>query len=206
MNTQRLTQITVGIIAVVILAVIIVNRVGAGAAAQLDLSNQPVSGNPEATVKVAMFKDFLCPHCATFSETVFPALKSEFDGNDDVAFYFVDFTVMPGADAIAAVAECVYQQSNDAFWDVYPVLMRSQDQLRAGRSAALDIAGEYAAGIDREQLAECSADPDTLAVVRADGAMAAAAGATGTPSIFVNGRAVSNSVSAVSSAINAALP
>lgn len=206
MNTQRLTQITVAIVAVAILAIIIVNRVGAGAASEFDLSNQPVLGNPDAAVKVAMFKDFLCPHCATFSETVFPPLKSEFDGNDDVAFYYVDFPVMPGAEGIAAVAECVYQQSNDAFWDVYPVLMRSQDQLRAGRTAALEIAGEYAAGIDREQLAECSEDPATLAVVRADGAMAAAAGATGTPSVFVNGRQVNNSVSAISSAINAALP
>src|SRR5690554_6423034 len=97
MNTQRLTQITVAIVAVAILAIIIVNRVGAGAASEFDLSNQPVLGNPDAAVKVAMFKDFLCPHCATFSETVFPPLKSEFDGNDDVAFYFLDFTVMPGS-------------------------------------------------------------------------------------------------------------
>lgn len=205
MNTQRLTQITVGIVAIAILAVIVVNRVGGAAASQLDLSNQPVSGNPEASVQVAMFKDFLCPHCATFSETIFPQLKSEFAGNDDVAFYFVDFVVMPGADAVAAVAECVYQQSNEAFWDVYPVLMRSQAELRGGRNVALDIASEYGPGIDRDELVACSEDPETLDTIRADGAMAAAAGATGTPSIFVNGQMVTNSASAISSAVNAAL-
>jgi len=205
MNTQRLTQITVGVVAVAILAIIIANRITGAAAAELNLDNQPVTGNPEASVQVAMFKDFLCPHCATFSETIFPALKSEFDGNDDVAFYFLDFTVMPGSEPIATVAECVYRQSNDAFWDVYPVLMRSQAQL-SGRQAALDLASEYGPGIDREQLAECSESEDAVAAVRADTAMAAAAGVSGTPAVLVNGRPVSNTASAVISAINAELP
>src|SRR5690625_966473 len=201
MNTQRLTQITVGVVAVAILAIIIANRITGAAAAELNLDNQPVTGNPEASVQVAMFKDFLCPHCATFSETIFPALKSEFDGNDDVAFYFLDFTVMPGSEPIATVAECVYRQSNDAFWDVYPVLMRSQAQL-SGRQAALDLASEYGPGIDRAQLAECSESEDAVAAVRADTAMAAAAGVSGTPAVLVNGLTVCITSSADLSAMH----
>ncbi len=205
MNTQRLTQITVGIVAIAILAIIIFNRLGGTAASDLDLSDQPVFGNPEAVVKVAMFEDFLCPHCATFTETIFPQVKSEFADNEDVAFYYVNFPVMPGSDGAAAVAECVYQQSNDAFWEVYPVFMRSQSQIGT-RSSALELAAEYAPGIDREQLAACAEDPATLDAVRADGAIATSAGATGTPAIFINGKPVNTSVAAINSAIRAELP
>lgn len=205
MNTQRLTQITVGIIAIAILAFIVVNRFSNNAAAEFDLTGQPVSGNPEALVKVAMFEDFLCPHCAQFTEGILPQVKSEFAGNDDVAFFYVNFPVMPGSDGAAVVAECVYQQSNEAFWEVYPVFMRSQQQITT-RDAALELAAEYGPGIDREQLAACAADPATLDIIQADGAIATAAGATGTPAIFVNGQLVTTSVAAISDAIRAELP
>lgn len=205
MNTQRLTQITVGIVAVAILAIIIINRLGGAAAAELDLSDQPVSGNRTASVQVALFEDFLCPACATFTETVFPQVKSEFADNEDVAFYYVNFPVIPGSDGAAVVGECVYQQNNEAFWEVYPVFMRSQAQIRT-RDAALELAAEYAPGIDREQLATCAEDPAVLDTIRAEGAMATAAGATGTPSVFVNGQLVATSVGAINSAIRAALP
>ncbi|HLR46723.1 MAG TPA: thioredoxin domain-containing protein [Deinococcales bacterium] len=205
MNTQRLTQITVGIIAVAILAVIVVSRLGSASAASFDLEGTPVLGSPDAAVKVVIFEDFLCPHCATFTEQILPQVRSEFSGNDDVAFHHVNFLVMPGSDAAATVAECVYRQDNDAFWEVQPVFMRSQDQL-SGRSNALELAGEYAPGIDRSELAECAEDPAVLEHVRDQGTMASSAGATGTPAIFVNGTLVNTSVSAINGAIRDALP
>lgn len=205
MNTQRLTQITVGIIALALLAVIIFNRVSSAGPAELDLSDQPVLGDPSASVQVVFFEDFLCPACATFTETIFPVVKAEYEDHEDVAFFYVDFPVIAGAEGAATVAECVYQQNNDAFWELYPVFMRSQAQIRT-QSAALELAGEYAPGIDRDALVSCVEDPDSLARVQADGTMAVQAGATGTPSVFVNGRSVSNSASAINNAISAALP
>lgn len=205
MNTQRLTQITVGIIAAALLAVIIISRMSGSASANFDLEGTPVLGNPDAAVKVVMFEDYLCPHCATFTEQIFPQVKSEFDGNDDVAFHYLNFLVMPGSDAAATVAECVFRQDNDAFWEVYPVFMRSQSQLTS-RANALEIAGEYAPGIDREELATCAEDREVLEHVRAQGAMASAAGATGTPVVFVNGELINTSAGAISSAVRNALP
>ena len=205
MNTQRLTQVTVGIIALAILAVIIFNRVSSAGPAEIDLSNQPILGNSNASVHVVMFEDFLCPACATFTEQSFPAIKTEYGDNPDVAFYYVDFPVIPGSTGAATVAECVYRQDNAAFWELYPVFMRSQQQITTAANA-LELAGEYAPGIDRDELVSCVEDPATLAVVQADGQMATQAGATGTPSIFVNGRSVSASAGAVNNAIAAALP
>lgn len=205
MNTQRLTQITVGIIALAILAVIIFNRVSSAGPVQIDLSSQPVLGSTTASVQVVMFEDFLCPACATFTEQAFPAVKSQYEDHPEVAFYYVDFPVIPGSTGAASVAECVYQQDNAAFWELYPVFMRSQQQITTTANA-LELAGEYAPGIDRDQLVTCVEDPATLARVQADGQMAAQAGATGTPSIFVNGRNVSPSAGAINNAIAAALP
>lgn len=205
MNTQRLTQITVGIIAVAILAVIIVSRLTGGGGASFNLEGTPVLGKRDAAVQVVIFEDFLCPHCATFTEQILPQIRSEFSGNDDVAYHHVNFLVMPGSDAAATVAECVYRQDNDAFWEVQPVFMRSQNQL-SSRANALELAAEYAPGIDRTELAECAADPKVLEHVRSQGAMASSAGATGTPAIFVNGKLINTSVSAITNAIRSELP
>ncbi len=205
MNTQRLTQVTVGIIALAILAVIIFNRVSSAGPAEIDLSSQPRLGSENASVHVVLFEDFLCPSCATFTEQIFPVVKNEYGDHPEVAFYYVDFPVIPGSTGAATVAECVYRQDNDAFWELYPVFMRSQQQITSAANA-LELAGEYAPGIDRDELVSCTEDPATLAVVQADGQMAAQAGATGTPSVFVNGRNVSSSANAINNAIAAALP
>lgn len=203
MNTQRLTQITVGVVVVAIAAVIIWSRMSAGAAA-IDLTNQPVYGDSSAPIQVVMFEDFLCPHCAVFTETVLPQLKREFADTGLASFHFINFPVIAGSEIPATVAECVYRQDNAAFWDVKDVLMRSQ-AVTSNRTAAFELARDYAPGIDADELNACIADGSALASVRADGAMATTAGATGTPAIFVNGRRVNNyAYETVASAINAA--
>ncbi len=222
MNTRRLTQITIGAAALAILATITsygVSSAESTAAApaevkvsselatsnQLDTSLQPILGNPDASVQVVIFSDFLCPPCSTFAEVIFPVITAEYEDNEDVAFFYVDFPIMPGSEGVATVADCVYQQSNEAFWELFPVFMSSQDQIR-NRSDALQLAGEYAPSIDRDALVACAEDPATLAAVEADYDMAVQAGALGTPTVLVNESAVSNSWAAINEAISIALP
>ncbi len=205
MNMQNLTKITVAVVVLAILGVIVFTRLtGASGIAEIDLSGQPVYGNPNASVQVVLFEDFLCPHCATFTENILPQLKREFGDTDLASFHYIDFLVMDGSDAPAVAAECVYRQDNDAFWEVNPAMMRSQAITR-DPARAFEIARDYAPGIDVAALEECIADPQVVADVRAERDMAIAAGATGTPSVFVNGRNVQPSYAAIANAINAEL-
>lgn len=201
MNTQRMTQLTVAALVVIIAGVIIWSRMGSAAPASLDLTDQPTYGN--GPVQVALFEDFLCPHCATFTETVLPQLKRDFGDTGLATLNFVNFQVMPGSEAAASVMECVYQQDNDLFWELKNVFMRSQAQIGT-RTAAQQLAVEYGAGLDGDQLQACMDDGSGLERVRADSAMAQSAGATGTPSVYVDGKPVQLSYQAIANAINAA--
>ena len=163
-----------------------------------------VLGNPDAPVTIIEFADFLCPHCASFTENVLPQLKREFGDSGQASFHHVDFLVMDGSDAPAVAAECVYRQDNDAFWEVHPAMMRSQAITR-DPVRAFEIARDYAPGIDVTALEECIADTQVVTAVRAEREMAIGAGATGTPSIFVNGRSVQPSYAAIANAISAEL-
>ncbi len=205
MNMQSLTKITVAVVVLAILGVIVFSRLtGASGTAEIDVSGQPVYGDRNASVQVVLFEDFLCPHCASFTENVLPQLKREFGDSGQASFHHVDFLVMDGSDAPAVAAECVYRQDNDAFWEVHPAMMRSQAITR-DPVRAFEIARDYAPGIDETALEECIADTQVVTAVRAEREMAIGAGATGTPSIFVNGRSVQPSYAAIANAISAEL-
>jgi protein-disulfide isomerase len=208
MSSTRLTQITVAVAVVIIVALILVPRLG-GSTSQtvaLDLTDQPALGSADAPVKLVMFEDFLCPSCATFTNSVFPQIKREYVDTGLVEAYFVNFPVISGSETAAVAAECVYRQDKSAFWDVYEAFFRVPDQLRDRRNV-LQLAGTYAPGVNQEQLAQCIDGNETIDLVRADGQMAQSSGATGTPTIFVDGVKVAQATyDQIKQAIDKALP
>jgi len=211
MNSQRLTLITVVIAVLVVLAAVIVPRLGPSATpatAEIDYASQPHIGNPDAPVKVAVFFDFLCPHCASFSESEAPAIIRDFVDTGIASYYYLNFPVIDPAVRsryMAVLGECVYQQSNDAFFTLEPIFMRAQNDIARNTSRALDLATQYAPELNAAQLRTCISTSATGPDVNADEAAARAARITGTPSVLVNGVLVSNpSFAAISSAIEAA--
>lgn len=194
MNPQRLTLITIVIAVLVVAGVLIAPRLGGAAASgEIDYAAQPVAGSPDAPVKVAVFFDFLCPHCASFSETVTPIIKREFVDTGTASLYFLNFPVVDAARsrALAVLGECVYQQDNDAFIELEPIMLRAQNELgNIGR--ATDIALTYAPTLDEATLRTCVNESQTADAVDADVAATRTFGLTGTPSVIVNGTVVSN--------------
>lgn len=194
MNPQRLMMISVALVILVIAAFAIVPRLTAGSVTgQLDYSSNPRYGSADAPVKVAIFFDFLCPHCMTFSENITPVLKQEFVDTGTAALYFVNFPVVNPVISrdLAMVGECVYQQSNDAFTTLEPMMLRNQANLRS-RADGIDFAIAYAPGVDGGLLRDCMAGTEAAAAVTADVAAASSFNINGTPSIVVNGRLVTN--------------
>lgn len=194
MNPQRLMMISVVAVVLVIAAFAIVPRFMAGSASgDIDYSANPRVGSVEAPVKVAIFFDFLCPHCATFSETITPVLKQEFVDSGTAALYFINFPVVNPVVSrdVALVGECVYNQSNDAFVALEPIMLRAQNNLRS-RADALDFALAYGPDLDGGALRDCVSSTEASDAVAADVAAAGGFNLTGTPSVVVDGRVVSN--------------
>lgn len=209
MNPQRLTIITVAVAVLAVAAILVIPRIGgttqATTTADLDLSDQPVIGSADAPVTVAIFEDWLCPACANFEANVAPTIKREYVDTGLVRMAFVNFQVIQGSEQVARMSECVYRQSNDAFWEMKGPLYRAQGELRDARGAR-DLALTYAPGIDAGELDACMADPSSLEVVRTDTQLAQRLSLTGTPSVLVDGVSVSPTLDSVRRAIDAALP
>jgi len=203
-NTQTLTIVTVAVVAVILLAAIIIPRLGGNtvkvAAGDFNYAAQPVAGSPDAPVKVAVFFDFLCSHCAEFGESVTPVIKREFVDPGTAAIFFYNFPVIDPviSRSMGMVGECVYQQSNDAFVGLEPVLLRSQSVLAslgtntAITARAIRLALDYAPTLDGAALDTCVSGAATGPAVDADVALARSLELGGTPSVLVNGVLVAN--------------
>lgn len=186
--------ISVGVVVLVIAAFAIVPRFTAGSASgELDYAANPRAGDPDAPVKVAIFFDFLCPHCASFSANTTPVLEQEFVNDGTAAIYFLNFPVVHPIVSrdVALVGECVFQQGNDIFTQLEPVLMRGQQSLRS-RADAIDMALAYAPDLDGGALRDCVASTEAADALAADVAAANQLRITGTPSVAVNGQLVAN--------------
>ncbi len=196
-QSRTMTIATVAVVVLILAAAIVIPRLGGGqqaAAAEIDYSGQPFVGREDAPVRMLVFFDFLCPHCATFSATVTEAIKREYVQDGRLAIHFANFPVIAPqgmSRTLAMVGECVHRQGSDAFGAVEPVLLRTQSTLTsAGR--AIDLAIETVPALDRATLQQCVQGAETAAAVDADVVLARRLGVSGTPTVFVDGQLVSN--------------
>src|SRR5690606_14920692 len=212
-QSRLLTIATVVVVVLILASALVIPRLSGNGAqtagADIDYAAQPYVGDPEAPAKVTVFFDFLCPHCANFAETVTSVLKREYVDDGQAAIYFVNFPVIAPqgmSRTLAMVGECVNRQGSDGFGILEPVLLRAQSTLNTPQRA-YELAEQFVPGLDRAALEECVQGNETAALVDEDVQLARRLGVTGTPSVFVNGRLVSNATLAnVRAAIEDAQP
>ena len=140
-----------------------------------------VYGDPAAPVTVVEYGDFECPYCGAVHEIVQAARKA-FGGNLRVAFrHFPLRASHPRALPAAKAAEAAGEQGR--FWDMHDRLYRHQSEL-----SDEDLVG-YARelGLDLDRFRASLDAPAHEARIRDDLASAAASGAQGTPTLFING-------------------
>src|ERR1700682_3597021 len=76
----------------------------------------PTRGPQQALVTVTIFSDFQCPFCGKESENLREQGFTE-ASNVKLVFRNLPLEMHPWARPAAEMAACVYEQSNDAFWE-----------------------------------------------------------------------------------------
>jgi len=196
--------LTVLVAIVVLAAVLVVPRLtssgtpttsstSSNSGAGLTYEGQPSIGDANAPVTIALFEDFLCPHCAEFSDQVWPQIKRAYidTGKARAVYFYFPVIDQVQSRVIGGLGQCVYLQSNDDFWNLEQILMRTQQQLM-NTARAIDIAMQYAPDLNRQQLQTCVDNGTGAKVVDKDNAMGRNLGVQGTPTVFVNGKMVTN--------------
>ena len=161
--------------------------------------DQPVKGNPNASVTIVEFTDFECPSCAR-QLPVLERIVTEF--GDRVRLVVRDFPLSQHANARKAAEAAEAAREQGKYWEYIAVLFRNQSAL------GVDKLRQYATevGLDRARF-DASFDSGKFAEkVQRDVLDARKLGVNGTPALYINGKRVSdNSYESVKSAVETAL-
>jgi protein-disulfide isomerase len=146
-------------------------------------------GSPKAPVTVYEMSDFQCPYCRRFAEETFPELDRRYIQTGKVRWVFINFpltSVHRHAAPAAELALCAAKQG--AFWRVHDLLFQYQQTW-----APLKEAGPFfmslgdSAGLSKDALLVCLDTPETRKDLQAEAEGAERAGATRTPTFYVEG-------------------
>lgn len=150
---------------------------------QVSDGGRPARGPAKAPVTIIEFSDYECPYCKRASSTVAEVLKHY---GDKVRFVHRDFPLSfhQHARLAAEAAACAHAQGK--FWEYHDRLWKADD-LTEPKLKEL----AKAVGLDSAKFDECLAKKPHAADIDRDIADAQAAGVSGTPAFFINGRMLS---------------
>lgn len=157
--------------------------------------DDPALGNPAAPVTIIEFSDFQCPFCRQFFRETLPRLNEQYIRAGRVRFVYRDFplaSIHELAATYAEAAECADDQGQ--FWAMHDKIFQEQDRRGAGTISGVTAADvkRWATeiGLDGAAFESCLDSGTHRAEVAKDFADGQAAGVTGTPTIFINGRSI----------------
>lgn len=151
--------------------------------------NGAAKGPANAPVTIVEFSDMQCPHCKQAAPSIEQLLAQE----PDVHFVFQNFPLPAHnwAEKAANYVDCVGRASNDAVWKFIDKTFAEQANITEANADEKLKAIATDSGVKADEIAACAAKPDTKARIDASVALGKSLGVTGTPMIFINGRALS---------------
>ena len=157
---------------------------------------QPALGTAGAPVAIVVFSDLQCPHCKGEAEMLRKNLIQNYP--TQVRLYFKDYPLEglhPWAKAAAMAGRCVFQQKPDAFWEYHDWVFAHQEAITAEnlKDQVLGWAKD-AKDVDAIKLGACIAGKTTQAEVEKEIEEARALDVSGTPTMFINGRRISQTI------------
>jgi len=166
-----------------------------------DTAYRPALGDPDAPIRIQVFEDFTCSHCATFATEELPTLRAGPLDAADVRYEHWDFPIpvdeewaVPVASAARGVGA---RQGNEAFFDFAETVYES---IGAYSGEAVGAAAEDVGADPCVTLADLQSE--TYAdVVAADRATGVERGVSGTPTVIINGESVLPTADAITTAI-----
>jgi len=154
------------------------------------LDDDPVKGNPDATVTIVEFSDFQCPFCKRFHETTLPLILENYVDTGKVKFVYRDYPIQGlhpnGAIPAALASECADEQG--MFWQYHDKLFQTQKNWE--RLAAENVVNELKTfaeelGLDTNQFNDCLISGKYLDEINNDLQDGTSYGITGTPGFFI---------------------
>jgi protein-disulfide isomerase len=145
-------------------------------------------GPANASVTITEYASMTCPHCAHFSETVFPKIKSAYIDTGKVRYVFREFPLDIKAAAGSMLARCIAKDDAPKYFAVIDLLFRQMnDWVLKNTTETLTRIGKQA-GLSQQQVEDCLKDQALLDKIAADQKFANdVLKVNSTPTFFING-------------------
>jgi protein-disulfide isomerase len=153
-------------------------------------------GPANATVTITEYASMTCPHCANFSETVFPKIKSEYIDSGKVRYVFREFPLDLKAAAGSMLARCIAKDDAPKYFAVIDLLFKQQSEwVMKNTTETLTRIGKQA-GLTQQAVEDCLKDQALLDKIAADQKFAnEVLKVNSTPTFFINGEMVKGETS-----------
>ena len=153
-------------------------------------------GPANATVTITEYASMTCPHCAAFTETVFPKIKSEYIDSGKIRYIFREFPLDIKAAAGSMLSRCIAKDDAAKYFAVTDMLFRQQnDWVMKNTTETLTRIGKQA-GLTQQQVETCLKDQALLDKIAADQKYAAdVLKVDSTPTFFINGEKIKGETS-----------
>ncbi len=157
----------------------------------IEIGDAPVLGNIDAPVTIIEFSDFQCPFCKRFHDDAGLKIRDEYVKTGKAKFVYKQFPlyqIHPFANSAALASECAKEQGK--FWLYHDALFDKQEDLATLNFTDLAVS----LGMNKSQFKSCYDSGKYSENVKKDSAEGAAAGVSGTPATFVNGKPLMGAV------------
>lgn len=165
----------------------------AGSTVNVSADDDPFLGNANAPVTIIEFGDFQCPFCRKLWRDALPQIKAKYIDTGKAKFVYRDFPldIHPAAEPSAQAAACANEQGK--FWQYHDKIFEEQD--KQGESTiryAVEDLKKWAreVGLNVNSFNTCLDSGKYKQEVDKDLQDGIAAGVTGTPGSFINGRQI----------------
>ena len=152
--------------------------------ADVDADDDPMKGKANAPIEIIEFSDFQCPFCSRFYTQTLPQIQKEYIDTGKAKLVYRDFPLSfhPEAQKASEASECAEDQGK--FWEMHDKLYENQGSLSSDSYKAW--AAEM--GMDSSEFDDCLDSGKYAQEVQDDMNDGRAAGVSGTPSFFINGK------------------
>jgi protein-disulfide isomerase len=147
----------------------------------------PAKGPATAPVTIVEFSDFQCPFCARLIPTL-DQVTAKY--GDKVRVVFRQFPLAMHAQAQKAAEASLCANEQGKFWELHDAMFKNQQQLAVEnlKAKAVEL------GLNAESFNSCLDSGKFQGQVAEDMEAGTAAGVSGTPALFVNGRFINGAV------------
>ncbi len=147
----------------------------------------PAKGPANAPVTIVEFSDFQCPFCSRLTPTL-KQVEEKYGNKVRVVFRQYPLPFHQNAQKAAEASLCALDQGK--FWELHDAMFGNQqelgvDQLKA-KAASL--------GMNADKFNKCLDSGEKAAAIQDDIKAGSAAGVSGTPAMFINGRFINGAV------------